>query len=73
MWDKRHGVLLFLNSFVTGLLSPLLTLLLLGSGIGMAAVPLTVGLYSATTVVFEIPSGMAADRWGRKNCWRGCF
>lgn len=69
MWDKRHGVLLFLNSFATGLLSPLLTLLLLGSGIGMAAVPLTVGLYSATTVVFEIPSGMAADRWGRKNCF----
>lgn len=69
MLDKKHGVLLFLNSFSIGLLSPLLTLLLLDKGIGLAAVPLTVGLYSAVAVVFEVPSGMAADRWGRKRCF----
>lgn len=69
MLDKKHGMLLFLNSVSTGLLSPLLTLLLLDKGIGLAAVPLAVGLYSAVAVVFEVPSGMAADRWGRKNCF----
>lgn len=69
MLDKKHGVLLFLNSFATGLLSPLLTLLLLDKGIGLAAVPLAVGLHSAVAVVFEVPSGMAADRWGRKSCF----
>lgn len=69
MFDKRHGLLLFLNSFSIGMLSPLLTLLLLDKGIGLAAVPLAVGLYSAVAVIFEVPSGMAADRWGRKNCF----
>lgn len=69
MLDKKHGVLLFLNSFATGLLSPLLTLLLLDKGIGLAAVPLAVGLHSAVAVIFEVPSGMAADRWGRKSCF----
>ena len=62
MFDKRHGLLLFLNSFSIGMLSPLLTLLLLDKGIGLAAVPLAVGLYSAVAVIFEVPSGMAADR-----------
>ena len=69
MFDKRHGLLLFLNSLAGGLLSPLLTLLLLDKGLSLAAVPLAVGLYSATAVAFELPSGMAADRWGRKNCF----
>ena len=69
MLDKKHGALLFLNSASTGMLSPLLTLLLLDKGIGLAAVPLAVGLYSAVAVIFEVPSGMAADRWGRKNCF----
>lgn len=69
MFDKRHGLLLFLNSFSIGMLTPLLTLLLLDKGIGLAAVPLAVGLYSAVAVIFEVPSGMAADRWGRKNCF----
>lgn len=69
MFDKRHGLLLFLNGLSSGLLSPLLTLLLLDRGLSLAAVPLAVGLYSATAVAFELPSGMAADRWGRKNCF----
>lgn len=69
MLDKKHGALLFLNSASTGMLSPLLTLLLLDKGLSLAAVPLAVGLYSATAVAFELPSGMAADRWGRKNCF----
>ena len=69
MFDKRHGLLLFLNSLASGLLSPLLTLLLLDKGLSLPAVPLAVGLYSATAVAFELPSGMAADRWGRKNCF----
>lgn len=69
MFDKRHGLLLFLNSFSIGMLTPLLTLLLLDKGLSLAAVPLAVGLYSATAVAFELPSGMAADRWGRKNCF----
>ncbi len=69
MFDKRHGLLLFLNSFSIGMLTPLLTLLLLDKGLSLAAVPLAVGLYSAVVVAFELPSGMAADRWGRKNCF----
>lgn len=69
MWDKRQDALLFLNSFATGLLAPLLTLLLLDRGIGLSVVPLAVGLHSAVAVAFEVPSGMAADRWGRKACF----
>ena len=69
MLDKKHGALIFLNSAATGLLSPLLTLLLLDKGLSLAAVPLAVGLHSAVAVIFEVPSGMAADRWGRKNCF----
>ena len=69
MLDKKHGALIFLNGAATGLLSPLLTLLLLDKGLSLAAVPLAVGLHSAVAVIFEVPSGMAADRWGRKNCF----
>ena len=52
MFDKRHGLLLFLNSLASGLLSPLLTLLWLDNGLSRAAVPRGVGLYSATAVAF---------------------
>lgn len=70
MLDKRHGALLFLNSAAMGLLAPLTTLLLLEKeGVSLAAVPLILGLHSAVVVALEVPSGMAADRWGRKRCF----
>ena len=69
MWNKRHGVLLFPNSASTGVLTPVLSLLLLAKGCTLATMPLAVGFYSAVAVVFEVPSGVAADRWGRKRCF----
>ena len=70
MLDKKHGALLFLNSAGMGLLAPLTTLLLLEKeGVSLAVVPLILGLHSAVVVAFEVPSGMAADRWGRKRCF----
>lgn len=67
MWNKRHGAALFLNSLSTGLLAPVLSLLLLGQGCSLSAIPLVVGLHSATTIAAELPSGMYADRFGRRR------
>ena len=69
MWNRRHGAMLFLNSVSTGFLAPVLTLLLLSKGCSLAVMPLAIGLHSAVTVVCEVPSGMAADRWGRRKCY----
>lgn len=67
MWNKRHGCLLFLNSFSSGLTVPLLSLLLLAMGCTLSTLPLVVGLYSAVVIAFEVPSGIYADRRGRKH------
>lgn len=57
---------LFLRNLATGILAPVLTLGLLAHGASIRTVSLLLGAYSLTVIVFEFPSGVFADVYGRK-------
>ena len=59
--------ILFLKSVATGILAPVLTLTLLQHGADIRTVSLFIGLYSATIILAEFPSGVFADLCGRKT------
>lgn len=56
----------FLQWMVVGVISPILVLLILSKGVDLSGVGLVVGISSACVFLFEIPSGILADLWGRK-------
>ena len=62
-----HKILFFLNSFSTGILTPVLTLVLCSHGSSLSTVPVFLGIFAVTVMVLEVPSGVFADLKGRKN------
>ncbi|MDO4600862.1 MAG: MFS transporter [Eubacteriales bacterium] len=62
-----HKILFFLNSFSTGILTPVLTLVLCSHGASLSTVPIFLGIFAVTVMVLEVPSGVFADLKGRKN------
>lgn len=62
-----HKILFFLNSFSTGILTPVLTLVLCSHGASLFTVPVFLGIFAVTVMVLEVPSGVFADLKGRKN------
>jgi len=63
---KIEATILFLNFFSTGLIVPVLSLMLLNKGCSMSQLALAVGAYSLTAVILELPTGIFSDRYGRK-------
>lgn len=61
-----HSGILLLSYFSTGIIMPVLSLLLLSRGCTMQTLPLMLGLYSLTALFLEVPSGVFADWRGRK-------
>ncbi|MEA4869867.1 MAG: MFS transporter [Christensenella sp.] len=59
--------ILFLKNMATGILAPVLTLALLQHGANICTISLFIGLYSATIILAEFPSGIFADLCGRKT------
>lgn len=59
--------IIFLKNMATGILAPVLTLTLLQHGANIRTVSLFIGLYSATIIIVEFPSGVFADLYGRKT------
>lgn len=66
---KRNIVLDYINTFVTNLnmQSSIWVLYLAYCGLNLAQIGLVEGIYHATGIVFEIPSGAVADLLGRKR------
>lgn len=64
---RSHFLLFFLKVFATGLLSPVLALIFLAHGADMQTLSLCIGVYSVLVVLFEVPSGIFADSFGRKR------
>lgn len=54
------------ESVARGLLTPVLSLVLLGRGVHLAQLPLMIAVYSGVALILEVPSGALADRIGRK-------
>jgi len=64
---KLHSFILILNSFITGLIVPVLSLLLMDKGATLSTISVIMGIYSFTVMIFELPSGIMADLIGRKK------
>lgn len=73
---KRSHLLLFgANAFGTGLLAPVLSLVLLSHGATLENLSLCIGIFAVMVVVLELPSGIMADLIGRKRIFllSACF
>lgn len=55
--------------FMTGLMIPILTLLLLKKGLDLFQIGIALGLYSGFVILFELPTGGLADSIGRKRVY----
>lgn len=67
----RRGfqIIVFLRSFATGIMAPVLTLALLAHGASISTISLLMGAYSFTVIAAEFPSGVFADLCGRKKAF----
>lgn len=64
---KIYSLILFLNSYLSGLLVPILSLLLLDKGATLSNLSIILGLYAFTVIILEVPTGIIADIFGRKK------
>ncbi len=64
---KSLQAIIFLKNLTTGVVVPVLTLLILYHGATLRSVSLLIGLYSATVIAAEFPTGVFADWRGRKR------
>lgn len=62
-----YSLIVFLKSFSTGLLIPVLSLLFIDKGASLSNISIIMGIYSLTVVIFELPTGIIADVIGRKK------
>lgn len=66
--DLRAGLAVTaVDAAARGVLSPVLSLVLLGRDVSLAQLPLALAVFSGVAVALEVPSGMLADRIGRKR------
>lgn len=63
---KTGQIILALNYFSLGIMAPVLNLILLDKGATLQTLPLLLAVYSCTVFLFELPSGICADTYGRK-------
>ena len=66
---KEYQLLLFMRNLMTGIMAPVLMLLLLSRGADIASLSLVLGAFSLTVIITEFPSGVFADLYGRKNAF----
>lgn len=62
-----HAAVFLLLNISVGLETPVLSLMLLARGATLETLPLVVGITLVVTAACEVPSGIAADAWGRRR------
>ncbi|HOW22026.1 MAG TPA: MFS transporter [Sedimentibacter sp.] len=62
-----YSLIMFLNSYLTGLLTPVLSLALIDKGASLSNLSIILGLYALSVILLEVPSGVVADVFGRKR------
>ena len=62
-------LLFFVRMLATGIIAPVLSLMLMAHGATIETVSLLIGVYSATVVAAEFPSGVLADLFGQKRAF----
>ena len=69
---KEYQIILFLRNLTTGIMAPVLVLILLARGADISSLSLVLGAFSLTVILAEFPSGVMADLYGRKLAfWLG--
>lgn len=66
---KSIQLIYFLRFFATGIILPVLSLILLSRGATIRTISLIIGFYSVTVIAAEFPSGVFADLYGRKTAF----
>lgn len=64
-----YSLIMFLNSYLTGLLTPVLSLALIEKGASLSNLSIILGLYALSVILLELPSGIMADVFGRKKTY----
>ena len=64
---KIYSLIMFLNSYLTGLLTPVLSLALIDKGASLSNLSIILGFYALSVIVLELPTGIMADIFGRKK------
>lgn len=64
---RIYSLIMFLNSYLTGLLTPILSLALIDKGASLSNLSIILGLYALSVIILELPTGMMADIFGRKK------
>ena len=64
---RIYSLIVFLNSYLTGLLTPILSLALIDKGASLSNLSIILGLYALSVILLELPSGITADVFGRKK------
>ena len=66
---KTIQLVVFLKNFATGVMAPVLALVLMAHGATIGTLSLMIGAYSLTVIVAEFPSGVFADLCGRRTAF----
>lgn len=56
--SRVNQIAILLRNLATGILAPVLTLVLLANGASISTISLLLGAYSLTVILFEFPSGV---------------
>ncbi|WFR55879.1 MFS transporter [Anaerocolumna sp. AGMB13025] len=64
---KISQIIILMNNFSLGIILPVLNLILLERGASLKTLPILIALYAITVLCVELPSGICADLFGRKN------
>ena len=62
----QFAVIWIINAFALGITLPVINLMLLEKQVSLSSLALIMGLFSAVIVITEVPSGIIADRFGRR-------
>ncbi len=62
-----YSLIMFLNSYLTGIITPVLSLALIDKGASISNLSIILGLYAFSVIMLELPSGIIADIFGRKK------
>lgn len=64
---RLYSFILLLNAYITGLLVPVFSLLLIDKGATLSKLSILLGIYSFSVIVLELPTGIMADIIGKKK------
>lgn len=69
MKTSRYLFVFLLANISRGLLVPVLSFMLVDKGIALSDIGLALGAYAVTAVLLEVPSGIAADLYGKRKVY----